>query len=82
MGVAATRPPADLFDGAACRADDVPSEWFWPEGKNQATRAKEVCRRCPVDHAACEAFGNDFSPKWGVYGGFTPAERANRKAAA
>jgi WhiB family redox-sensing transcriptional regulator len=68
---------------AACRDSDP--ELFFPEGttgpaSQQAERAKQVCRSCPV-RTPCLAFALEGSVGFGIWGGTTPEERlAMRRA--
>lgn len=82
MNRAAWLDPPEWMDDAACRADDIPPDLFFPDpGQYRvASAAKQVCAVCPVrtaclDYAlAAERDRGDWSPA-GVWGGTTPSER-------
>jgi len=58
---------------AACRSPDVDPEWFFASPKDPAlTKAKWVCKRCPVrDECLADARGT----RYGVWGGLDSQER-------
>lgn len=67
----------DWLDRAACR--DVDPEIFFPTGngvlaERQATRAKVVCRRCPV-RPECLRSARHHASGDGVWGGLDADER-------
>jgi WhiB family redox-sensing transcriptional regulator len=63
----------------ACRGQDS-AQFFHPDGERGASRlrreiaAKAVCRSCPV-RAECAAHALVAREPYGVWGGFTEAER-------
>jgi WhiB family redox-sensing transcriptional regulator len=63
----------------ACRGRDT-GQFFHPDGERGASRmrrelaAKSVCRACPV-RAECAAHALSAREPYGVWGGFTEAER-------
>jgi WhiB family redox-sensing transcriptional regulator len=75
-------PFADVWDwqrNGACRGRDS-AQFFHPDGERGASRtrrevaAKAVCRTCPV-RAECAAHALAAKEPYGVWGGFTEAER-------
>jgi WhiB family transcriptional regulator, redox-sensing transcriptional regulator len=75
-------PSADVWDWqrqGACRGRDS-AQFFHPDGERGASRtrreiaAKAVCRSCPV-RAECAAHALAAREPYGVWGGFTEAER-------
>jgi WhiB family redox-sensing transcriptional regulator len=75
-------PIADVWDWqrlGLCRGRDS-SQFFHPDGERGASRgrreasAKSVCRVCPV-RAECAAQALASREPYGVWGGFTEAER-------
>ena len=75
-------PVADLWDWqrmGLCRGRDS-AQFFHPDGERGASRgrresaAKTVCRACPV-RAECAAQALATREPYGVWGGFTEAER-------
>jgi WhiB family redox-sensing transcriptional regulator len=75
-------PSADVWDWqrqGACRGQDS-AQFFHPDGERGASRlrreiaAKAVCRSCPV-RAECAAHALVAREPYGVWGGFTEAER-------
>ena len=75
-------PSADVWDWqrrGACRGHDS-AQFFHPDGERGASRlrreiaAKAVCRACPV-RAECAAHALVAREPYGVWGGFTEAER-------
>jgi WhiB family transcriptional regulator, redox-sensing transcriptional regulator len=75
-------PFADVWDwqrNGACRGRDS-AQFFHPDGERGASRtrrevaAKTVCRTCPV-RAECAAHALAAKEPYGVWGGFTEAER-------
>ena len=75
-------PSADVWDWqrqGACRGRDS-AQFFHPDGERGASRlrreiaAKAVCRSCPV-RAECAAHALVAREPYGVWGGFTEAER-------
>lgn len=59
---------------AACNADTVNPEWFFPDLPGLAgNRAKSICAGCPVrDECLASAL---WEPVCGIWGGTTKAER-------
>jgi WhiB family redox-sensing transcriptional regulator len=75
-------PIADVWDWqrmGLCRGRDS-AQFFHPDGERGASRgrreasAKNVCRACPV-RAQCAAQALSTREPYGVWGGFTEAER-------
>jgi WhiB family transcriptional regulator, redox-sensing transcriptional regulator len=75
-------PIADVWDWqrlGLCRGRDS-AQFFHPDGERGASRgrreasAKSVCRACPV-RAECAAQALSSREPYGVWGGFTEAER-------
>ena len=75
-------PSADIWDWqryGACRGHDS-GQFFHPDGERGASRlrrelaAKSICRSCPV-RAECAAHALTAREPYGVWGGFTEAER-------
>jgi WhiB family transcriptional regulator, redox-sensing transcriptional regulator len=75
-------PSADVWDwqrNGACRGRDS-AQFFHPDGERGASRmrreiaAKSVCRACPV-RPECAAHALVAREPYGVWGGFTEAER-------
>ncbi len=75
-------PSADVWDwqrSGACRGRDS-AQFFHPDGERGASRtrrelaAKSVCRSCPV-RPECAAHALVAREPYGVWGGFTEAER-------
>jgi WhiB family redox-sensing transcriptional regulator len=75
-------PIADLWDWqrrGACRGVDS-AQFFHPDGERgpsrtrREVRAKAICRTCPV-RAECAAHALAVREPYGVWGGFTEAER-------
>ncbi len=75
-------PIADLWDWqrrGACRGADS-AQFFHPDGERgpsrtrREVRAKSVCQNCPV-RAECAAHALAVREPYGVWGGFTEAER-------
>jgi len=75
-------PFAEVWDwqrNGACRGRDS-AQFFHPDGERGASRArreiaaKAVCRACPV-RAQCAAHALSAREPYGVWGGFTEAER-------
>jgi WhiB family redox-sensing transcriptional regulator len=75
-------PSADVWDwqrNGACRGRDS-AQFFHPDGERGASRlrrelaAKSLCRDCPV-RAECAAHALGAREPYGVWGGFTEAER-------
>lgn len=67
----------DWRDGATCRHHDP--ELFFPEGtagpaKQEADRAKQLCRSCPV-RTPCLDFALRHGLAFGIWGGTTGEER-------
>ncbi|MET8403625.1 WhiB family transcriptional regulator [Streptomyces sp900116325] len=67
---------------AACRGMDS-SVFFSPHGERGRARrrreeaAREICRSCPVS-SPCGLFADDSRQFYGVWGGYTAAERNER----
>jgi len=75
-------PISDLWDWqrlGSCRGRDS-AQFFHPDGERGASRgrreaaAKTVCQSCPV-RAKCAAHALTTREPYGVWGGFTEAER-------
>ncbi|HET6214710.1 MAG TPA: WhiB family transcriptional regulator [Micromonosporaceae bacterium] len=75
-------PVADIWDWqrhGACRGCDS-AQFFHPEGERGSSRnrreiqAKALCHDCPV-RAECAAHALSVREPYGVWGGFTEAER-------
>lgn len=75
-------PIADIWDWqrfGACRGRDS-AQFFHPDGERGSSRnrremaAKAVCRSCPV-RPECAAHALAVREPYGVWGGFTEAER-------
>lgn len=75
-------PIADIWDWqrlGLCRGRDS-SQFFHPDGERGSSRyrreaqAKELCRACPV-RAECAAHALAVREPYGVWGGFSEAER-------
>jgi WhiB family transcriptional regulator, redox-sensing transcriptional regulator len=75
-------PIADIWDWqrmGLCRGRDS-AQFFHPDGERGASRgrreaaAKQLCRGCPV-RAECAAHALATREPYGVWGGFTEAER-------
>lgn len=66
---------------AACLGE--PLEIFFPDGNtdDKWDQALTVCNRCPVrmDCLALVMDLDDFSDRYGMFGGLTPSERATRR---
>jgi len=60
------------FAAAACR--DADSDDFFLDRGQKATKAKELCGRCPVV-SACLQYAVDAGFDYGIFGGMTPRER-------
>lgn len=75
IGALGMQPPT-WAAAAACAADDVDPELFFPYDSDHAgaAAAKAVCETCPV-RRQCLAWALT-NPVHGVWGGTTPAERA------
>jgi WhiB family transcriptional regulator, redox-sensing transcriptional regulator len=81
-------PSADVWDwqrNGACRGRDS-AQFFHPDGERGASRmrreaaAKALCQSCPV-RAECAAHALAAREPYGVWGGFTEAERIRLLAA-
>ena len=81
-------PSADVWDwqrNGACRGRDS-AQFFHPDGERGASRmrreiaAKSLCQSCPV-RAECAAHALAAREPYGVWGGFTEAERIRLLAA-
>lgn len=70
--------PADEWVAkAVCPQTDA--EEFFPEKGENATRAKAVCRTCPV-RIDCLDWALTHNEVFGVWGGFTARERSRIQA--
>jgi len=67
-------------DRAACRGYDL--DLFFPDAAQKVLEAKAICTACPV-RATClaEALRAEVTPRYGISGGLTPAERDELVAA-
>jgi WhiB family transcriptional regulator, redox-sensing transcriptional regulator len=81
-------PSADVWDwqrNGSCRGRDS-AQFFHPDGERGASRmrrelaAKALCQSCPV-RAECAAHALAAREPYGVWGGFTEAERIRLLAA-
>ena len=61
----------DWRQSAAC-ADYDPENWY-PDERTDKTFARIVCQECPVRTACLE---DGLEDEWGMWGGYTPTERA------
>ncbi|MFI6218535.1 WhiB family transcriptional regulator [Nocardia vulneris] len=77
-------PRADVWQWqmhAACRGVSS-SVFFHPEGERgkareaRASRAKEICRDCPV-LVACRTHALDACEPFGIWGGMSESDRAH-----
>jgi WhiB family redox-sensing transcriptional regulator len=60
---------------AACRGYDLAD--FFSDSRASIRWAKSVCGRCPVrEECLAEALRAEDGSRYGIYGGFTPEERA------
>jgi WhiB family redox-sensing transcriptional regulator len=68
----------DWEASAACRG--VPTEVFYGSDRlnySHTIQAKRICRRCPVV-TECLLHALSTREPWGIWGGLTPLERAER----
>ena len=67
-------------DRAACRGYDL--DLFFSDAAQKVLEAKAICGGCPV-RATClaEALRAEVTPRYGISGGLTPAERDELVAA-
>jgi WhiB family transcriptional regulator, redox-sensing transcriptional regulator len=66
--------------GALCKGED-PGPWFPPgAGRFSAEAAKAVCAACPA-RVRCLEWALEVNEAEGVWGGTTPAERAEMRRA-
>jgi WhiB family redox-sensing transcriptional regulator len=65
-------PPGEWADEGLCAQTDP--EMFFPEKGGDPTRAKAVCRRCPV-RAACLDYAMANKEAFGIWGGLSERER-------
>jgi WhiB family redox-sensing transcriptional regulator len=80
-----TAPPA-IFDPqrpdwqkrGECLGND-PDLWF-PERGDDTSRAKAICRECPV-RAECLEYALETKQMFGVWGGYSERERRPMRAA-
>jgi WhiB family redox-sensing transcriptional regulator len=62
-------------DDAACRGLDPDA--FFTDSTRGVEWAKAVCARCPVrEQCLDQAYRAEDTSRYGIYGGLTPAERA------
>ena len=61
-----------IEDGICAQTDQ---EAFFPEVRKSAERAKAICRRCPV-REQCLQWALETHERYGVWGGYSPKERA------
>lgn len=75
-------PNADLWDWqlhGACRGEDS-AVFFHPDGERgraraqRESRAKEICRTCPV-LAQCRRHALEVAEPYGIWGGLSESER-------
>ncbi len=68
----------DWRDQAACIG--APDAWFFPSTSGDAAtnypKAAAICRSCPV-RTSCLQFAIDNRDFYGMFGGYTPEQRAN-----
>ena len=65
----------DWAQNAACQGFGLDA--FFTESKAGIAAAKQVCDRCPVQpQCLTEALCAEDATRYGIYGGLTPAERA------
>jgi len=57
---------------AQCAGTDP--EIFFPAADDPATRARAICRQCPV-RQDCLAYALDAQEEYGIWGGLGPRER-------
>lgn len=70
---------SDWRNDAACLGDPEPGDWFaTPAERDRLERAVAVCEECPVA-MACLEFALAVDERWGVWGGFTAAERGHQR---
>jgi hypothetical protein len=68
-------------DNAACRLEDIPTEWFFPERGTRSVEtvaALECCDRCEV-REDCLAYALASNERYGIYGGLSESERRRVK---
>lgn len=72
----------DVFAEAACR--EASTEVFFPPTKSTYAEARPLCAACPLatkqtclDLAMRAEAGSGASGRYGMFGGLTPAERAD-----
>jgi WhiB family transcriptional regulator, redox-sensing transcriptional regulator len=75
------RPGREWMRQGACTAPEVDPDWFTveedaPNAAEQITRAKAVCRRCPV-RLLCRIHADETND-YGVYNAETYSERTRR----
>jgi WhiB family redox-sensing transcriptional regulator len=75
------RPGREWMRQGACTAPEVDPDWFTveedaPNAAEQITRAKAVCRRCPV-RLLCRIHADETND-YGVYNAETSSERTRR----
>lgn len=63
-------------DEALCRETDPDA--FFPDPRDRAYAAKEVCSKCPV-RGDCLKYSFDNNEPYGVWGGVSPDERKHFK---
>jgi hypothetical protein len=78
-----TPPEDDKWERrAACRAEGVDPEWFFPAQENgpSLSKARSICERCPVKEecflkAMASEGGKPIKSRFGVYAGLTGGQR-------
>jgi WhiB family redox-sensing transcriptional regulator len=71
-----TAPPFDRREDLACRRRGVDPDWWFAEADSaELGRAVRICHTCPV-RLECAEFAVQERVPFGVYGGWTPAERS------
>jgi hypothetical protein len=76
-----TEPARAWLQHAACRADGIDPEWFYPDNNIVGIeRARAICKTCPVRYACLadclrQEGGRSSLSRWGVYAGLTPRQR-------
>lgn len=81
-GTRSTEPPeivTDWRDQAKCRAEKMPTAYFFPAEGDQHARIRipAYCRRCPV-RQECGDWATREGIPWGWWGGLSPQQRTNR----
>lgn len=80
LGAALDAKPAPWMVDAACSAVDPELFFAPPSEKGKTTRAKDICRECPV-LADCLGFALEGPEQHGIWGGTTVKQRRDIKRA-